>query len=113
MSELTQEHIPPKNAFNSSTIKIFPFEETIKTVSRSDLRMPWDTEGLNGSLQQGGHKRYCLCRSCNNNTGQWYMRSYTELANTINAIILNNHAITGKVYSLEIDDIYPLRIYVP
>jgi hypothetical protein len=108
--DLSPEHIPPKNAFNSTTVKIFPFEEMLKTVSEKD-RLPWDTKGLKGSLQQGGHKKYCLCHACNNNTGQWYMRSYTDLAKTINAMIVKNRAIPGRAYSFTIEEIYPLRIY--
>ena len=111
LKDMSPEHIPPKNAFNSSTVKIFSFEEAMGGISETGGRLPWDTTGLKGSLQQGGHKRYCLCHSCNNNTGQWYMRSYTDLAKTINAMIIENNAIPNKSYSFILKEMYPLRIY--
>ena len=109
--EMSPEHIPPKNAFNSARVKIYPFEEAIKTATGKDGRLPWDTEGLRGTIQQGGHKKYCICHSCNNNTGQWYMRSYTDLAKTINAMLVENKAIPNQSYSFSILELYPLRIY--
>lgn len=109
--ELTLEHIPPKNAFNSSTIKVLPFEEICKTLTGTDGRMPCDTNNLKGSLQQGGHKKYCLCRTCNSNTGNWYMRTYTDFAKTINEIIQKEELMVGNAYSFIIKDLYPLRLY--
>lgn len=109
--ELTQEHIPPKKAFNSNKVVILPFEEVMKTISGETGRMPWDTQGLKGQIQQGGFKQYCLCRSCNNNTGQWYMRTYTEFAQTLNVMIVSCQLTVGNPYSFVIKDIYPLRLY--
>lgn len=111
MKELTAEHIPPKNAFNSTNVMVASFEEVAKTMTGTDGRMPWDTRGLKGSIQQGGHKKYCLCRECNNNTGSWYMRSYTDFAKTINAMIQQEGLTVGNSYSFIIKNLYPLRIY--
>lgn len=109
--ELTAEHIPPKNAFNSSNVVVLPFDEVIKTMVGEDGRMPWDTQGLKGTVQQGGHKKYCLCRECNNNTGSWYMREYTDFAKTINVMIQQENLSVGNSYSFVIKNLYPLRIY--
>ena len=109
--DLTPEHIPPKNAFNKSTITLLPIEEVCKTLASTDDRMPWDIQGLKGKLQQGGHKKYCLCRTCNNNTGNWYMRSYTDFAKTINFMIQSENLQPSSSYSFTIKDLYPLRIY--
>ena len=109
--DMSPEHIPPKNAFNSTTVKVLPFDEVINVISGADGRLPWDVQGLRGSLQQGGHKKYCLCHSCNNNTGQWYMRSYTDLAKTINAMIVTENLTPGTSYSFVLKDLYPLRLY--
>ena len=109
--ELTAEHIPPQNAFNSTNVIVFPFDEVIKTITNVDGRMPWDTQGLKGTVQQGGHKQYCLCRECNNNTGSWYMRTYTDFAKTLNAMINQEDLTVGDSYSFVIKDIYPLRLY--
>ena len=43
--DLTPEHIPPKNAFNKSTITLLPIEEVCKTLASTDDRMPWDIQG--------------------------------------------------------------------
>lgn len=109
--DMSPEHIPPKNAFNSNSVKVLPFEEVIKTISGADGRMPWDTHGLRGILQQGGYRKYCLCHSCNNNTGQWYMRSYTDLAKTIHTMIVSEKLSVGSSYSFVIKNLYPLRLY--
>lgn len=109
--ELTPEHIPPKNAFNSSNVVVLPFEEVVKVMAGADGRMPWDTKGLKGKIQQGGHKKYCLCRDCNNKTGSWYMRSYTDLAKTIHTMINQEQLSVGNAYSFTIKNLFPLRIY--
>ena len=111
MRELTEEHIPPKNAFNSSKVLILPFDEVIKSMAATNERMPWETEGLKGSIQQGGHKKYCLCRECNNNTGSWYIRAYTDFANTVHAMIKQEALAAGDSCSFMIKEIYPLRVY--
>lgn len=111
MKELTAEHIPPKNAFNSSNVVVMPFEEVMKTLTGANGRTPWDTKGLKGTVQQGGHKRYCLCRECNNNTGSWYMRAYTDFAKTVNAMIQKEGLTVGNAYTFTIKNLYPLRIY--
>ena len=110
-TELTPEHIPPKNAFNSSNVTVLPFSETVKVLGGANGRMPWDNQGLRGTIQQGGHKKYCLCRSCNNNTGQWYMRSYTDFVKTLHSMIVGSKLDVGSKYVFEIDELYPLRLY--
>lgn len=109
--ELSQEHIPPKNAFNSSNVRILSDEEALKVFTGSDNRLPWDTQGLKGYIQQGGFKKYCLCRSCNSNTGQWYMRAYTDFAKAIHRYIVIEKLSVGYLYSFIAKDVYPLRLY--
>lgn len=111
LKEMSAEHIPPRHAFNSTTVKVLPYNDVLLSTCGEDDRMPWDIQGLNGSLQQGGYKKYCLCHACNNNTGQWYMRSYTDLAKTIHQMIKNEGLSVGSSYSFAIKDIYPLRVY--
>ncbi len=111
LKELTAEHIPPKNAFNSANVVVLPFEEVFKTITGAEGRLPWDTKGLQGKVQQGGHKKYCLCRECNNNTGSWYIRAYTDFAKTANAMIQQEGFTVGNSYSFVIKNLYPLRIY--
>lgn len=111
MRELTAEHIPPKNAFNSTNVIVLPFEEVMKVMAGAEDRMPWDTRGLNGRTMQGEHKKYCLCLECNNSTSSWYMRAYTDFAKTVNAMIQQKGLTVGNSYSFTIKDLYPLRIY--
>ena len=111
LKELTPEHVPPKNAFNSSNVMVLPFEEAVKTMIGTEGRLPWDVKGLKGTVQQGGYKKYCLCRACNNNTGSWYMRAYTDLAKTANAMIQQCGFEVGNAYSFVIKGLYPMRIY--
>lgn len=111
LKELTAEHIPPQKAFNSSSATIYPFKEVTKILTGTDGRMPWDTQGLKGVPQQGGYKRYCLCQPCNNNTGQWYMRTYSDFVNTIHNMIHEENLAAGNSYSFTIQNFYPLRLY--
>lgn len=111
MKDLTPEHIPPKSAFNTNTITVLPFDEVCKTLTGKDGRMPWDTNGLKGITQQGGHKKYCLCKTCNNNTGNWYMRAYTDFAKAVNAMIQIEGLLPGNSYSFTMKELYPLRIF--
>lgn len=109
--KLTEEHIPPKNAFNSSDAVVLPFDEVIKVMTEDEGRMPWDIKGLNGRIQQGGHKQYCLCQECNNNTGAWYVRAYTDFVKTIHTMIQKEGLTVGNTYRFVIKNMYPLRIY--
>ena len=109
--DMSPEHVPPQKAFNSHNVTVLPFSEVVKSLAGAEGRMPWDTRGLKGTIQQGGHKKYCLCRECNNNTGSWYMRSYTDLAKTFHVMIHKEGLSVGNSYSFVIKDLYPLRIY--
>ncbi len=108
--KLTFEHVPPKKAFNSSSVTVFPFDEVIKLYTCADGRMPWDISGLKGKIQQKGGGGYYLCQECNNKTGSWYIEEYTILANTLNQMIGSNSLIKGNSYSFKISKMHPLRV---
>ena len=109
--EMSPEHIPPKHAFNSTKVMILPFEELAKTITGAEGRKPWELQGLKGTTQQGGYKKYCLCHSCNNDTGQWYMRTYTDIAKTVHTMIVEQKMAPGFSYSFKINNLFPLRLY--
>lgn len=109
--DMSAEHIPPKNAFNSSKVMVLPFEEVAKSITGTDGRKPWELHGLKGTTQQGGYKKYCLCHSCNNDTGQWYMRTYTDVSKTVHSMINKEKMSPGFAYSFTIKNLYPLRLY--
>lgn len=108
---LTFEHVPPKHAFNSVPVIYYSFDEAIKIIGGADGRKPWDFEGLNGKIHQSGSGSYYLCRTCNNNTGSWYIREYTEMAQVINAMIKNENISINTYCSFKLLDRYPLRLF--
>lgn len=68
---LSEEHVPHKKAFNQE-----------KTVSYGMI--DWLERGRTGTfprkgpIQQGGVRRYTLCKDCNNKTGHWYGNEYVK-----------------------------------
>lgn len=67
--ELTFEHIPPKAAFNDTPILIQKHEHLFDEKSYvygKSIR------------SNNGSGSYCFCKSCNNNTGTWYARDFSE-----------------------------------
>lgn len=110
--ELTFEHVPPEKSYNSSSVKKFTGNEAMKLFAGTDGRMPWETEGLKGKIQQRGSGDYYLCKECNNNTGSWYMTEYVKFSHTMGQILL--HAITNdpplSMLSVKLEPFYPLRV---
>lgn len=109
--ELTFEHVPPRKAFNSHAVMVFPFEEVMKTFTGEDGRMPWELSGLQGKIQQKGSGDYYLCRQCNNDTGSWYIEEYNNLAAGLHYCINVENFAVGNKYSVTIKNIYPLRVF--
>jgi len=71
IGKLSFEHIPPKSAFNNKPIKVQNHEHLFE--QKSPL---YGTH----SRSNKGFGRYTLCESCNNKTGAWYAREFTEFA---------------------------------
>lgn len=67
--ELTFEHIPPKAAFNNTPILIQKHEHLF---DKNSYVFGKSIRSNNGSGS------YCFCKSCNNNTGSWYARDFSE-----------------------------------
>ena len=72
VTELTEEHIPPRGAFNKQRMEAFGLDELL---GREDLEPP-----TNGQVSQGGIRGYVLCEPCNNLTGTRWGREYQEWA---------------------------------
>lgn len=109
--KLTFEHVPPESVFNDFTVKVYPFEETVKMYTGSDGRMPWDFEGLYGKLNQRGSGDYVLCPECNSNTGAWYISEYSKFANTLHNVIASTKPNPGERLSITLERLYPQRIF--
>lgn len=69
--KLTFEHYPPQAAFNKTTVLI----------KDSRHLTPLENKYLYGKSMKSrkGFGGYRLCKSCNNNTGDWYARDYSNL----------------------------------
>ena len=108
---LTFEHVPPKQALNSSAVMILPYKEVIKMITGEDGRLPWNASGLKGQVQQKGSGGYYLCQDCNNATGGWYMREYSSFVRTLHVMIRQEDFNVGNRYSFIVQNTYPLRLF--
>lgn len=61
--DLTEEHIPPRGAFNKQRVRSVAIEAVI---GREDLDVPDE-----GQVVQGGIRGHALCEDCNNLTSRW------------------------------------------
>jgi len=69
---LTEEHVPPKCAYNRHSILLKHINRD-ETVSRGEVR--WRT-----TASRDGRYIVGLCRKCNSRTGSWYGTDYAEFA---------------------------------
>jgi hypothetical protein len=68
---LSFEHIPPRSAFNHKPILVQDHEKLFEQSS--------PVFGKH-SKSNKGFGRHTLCESCNNKTGDWYARDFTEFS---------------------------------
>lgn len=101
--ELTYEHIPPRNSFNTKSVKSYSGD---KILFDND-RLPWEVEGLKYMNLQKGSGRYSLCRECNNNTGAWYANTYKEVAYVIAQALSKSKE--ESISGIKIESIYGVR----
>ncbi|MTI29315.1 hypothetical protein [Xanthovirga aplysinae] len=93
---LTQEHVPPKRAFNNNRYYVHlindedPLAEPVKK---------W--------YKQGGIRFYTLCEKCNNNTGAWYANEYIDWCYFGMDILRRSNGRPSLYY---FNKIYPLRV---
>lgn len=66
---LSFEHVPPKAAFNDRRVTKTAIEMVVD-------RLPSDR--VVGKIVQRGRGDYTLCERCNNSTGSWYARAFTD-----------------------------------
>lgn len=103
ISELTYEHIPPRNAFNAKPSKSYSGDKILF----DSERLPWEVDGLKYTSNQRGAGRYFLCRECNNNTGSWYANTYNEIASVIAQAIFKSKE--EPIQGIKIEGIYGVR----
>ncbi len=102
-SKLTFEHIPPASAFNSTPSKPVIGDKILF----DEDRLPWDTSGLHFDNQQSGMGKFSLCKTCNNNTGSWYVNDYSLFAHIIHCAFQD--PAMKNMGGIGIKDIHPLR----
>ncbi len=91
--ELSYEHIPPESALNNHTAIIYTGDNVIKRYKGEKARY------LN---RQQGMGKYSLCESCNNNTGAWYAKAYSDIAKDVARCLYKNGKLThGDILTFE------------
>jgi len=104
-AELTFEHVPPKSSNNKERAKILTGKEIFDT---KKLRNGKSLRYIN---QQQGSGNYTLCKECNNNTGDWYVKEYVKFANEIGYILTSKiNMKIAKGIVIDSDKLYFQRI---
>lgn len=96
--KLSFEHVPPRSAFNRFPVVAAKLDKIIGLG-------PDDT--VEGRISQKGRGDYTLCPKCNNNTGRWYARDFTEWCYQAMDILQQAH---GKPSLIYVHYLFPLRI---
>ena len=89
--DLTFEHIPPKSANNDQPILIKKFEHLF------DKKSFVYGKSIRSNKGSG---LYCFCKSCNNNTGTWYSRDFSDFVSQANKYF-NNAEIVNRINFIE------------
>jgi hypothetical protein len=101
MKTLTFEHVPPKSAFNNKPIYVQKFSHLMDRTSYVYGKKMKNNKG-NGD--------YTLCKSCNNNTGDWYARDFADFA--IQGMqILKEEKSSGEMIKFKNLKIKPLNVF--
>lgn len=101
-TELTEEHVPPRRAFNDSQVLMYKLDRGASPSGGEARLAPV------GRPRQGGHRAYTLCAKCNNDTGSWYAGAYVRFAKEC-----ARHAHPGNadgIVGVSASDMFPLRV---
>ncbi|WP_288369680.1 hypothetical protein [uncultured Algoriphagus sp.] len=98
--QLTKEHVPPKKAFNNGRWTEYLYEEN--QWADNPLILP-----KNKRINQGGITFFSICGKCNNDTGRWYARSFSDFCH-YNMDILRR--VKGRTSLYVPNEINPLRV---
>lgn len=96
--KLSYEHVPPKKAYNNTTVIEYDWQGII----------PKGKQGK-GRQRQGGLGAHTLCEKCNTTTGDWYGREYIKWARTGHSILQQWQASGVNQSSFTLLSVYPLR----
>ena len=99
---LTFEHVPPRSSFNRRPVLRGYISDWINT-------HPNNYTGASDRDLQSGAGAYTLCGSCNNKTGSWYARSFSEWVFQCARLLDNHREERGRTTAIRFE-IYPLRV---
>jgi hypothetical protein len=99
--ELSDEHIPPRNAFNDGRYFEVDFKESIH------FGPEYVPTKQDGRLRQGGIRFPTLCRNCNSDLGGWYGREFVDWCHKGMFILTETG---GPPNGFCVVDVYPSRI---
>lgn len=107
--ELTEEHIPPRGAGNTKTVKFHTLNDFLHEDHISGKKQ---LSEFKYQQSQGGFHIPTICKECNNNTGSFYAPAYSDFARIIYISLskydvnkMLNHNLTFKC------QLKPLNIY--
>lgn len=107
---LTDEHIPPRSAFNNGTMMVYSSEEAIKTITDKD-RLPWDFDGLKYKLKQGGRTFKTLCGKCNSYCGTNYVDYYQTMVKSFAYFLSTLDISKAEIVDAKTDKFRPLPFF--
>jgi len=107
--KLTFEHIPPRASYNKQSIRTVELLDVIAAENSEDI-MPWELERVRSTISQRGRGEYCLCESCNNNTGAWYGVHYKRFADALMHVCVSAKKANARSAKFELKDMRPLPI---
>ncbi len=106
---LTFEHIPPGATYNKQSVRIVKLLDLIKA-ENSENALPWELNRAPSSISQRGRGEYCLCETCNNNTGSWYGVHYKRFIDAFMYVHRDVKRENARSVTLELKDMRPLPI---
>jgi len=107
--KLTFEHIPPGATYNKQSVRLVKLMDLIKA-EHDENALPWELDRAPSELSQKGRGEYCLCESCNNNTGSWYGAHYKRFIDAFMYVYMGIRNDNVSNVSLELYEMRPLPI---
>lgn len=96
---LSREHVPPRSAFNKSTVRSVAGPAALAVIQGQKPRL---------RIQQGGTSSYAFCGRCNNVTGKWYVPAFTAWVMQSAAFVAS---LNGAAPSIAVPyHLLPLRV---
>ena len=107
--ELTAEHLPPRSAGNSKTVKFHTMDSVLHEDHLSGKK---PLSYFNHKISQGGFHLPTICQECNNNTGSFYAPAYSEFAKSIMRNLYKNDISAMLNHTLSFKcQFKPLNVY--